>query len=458
MKKVLIYNNLVINLNSKRYKPFLLNLVSGRRHFLNDSEVEIIREIACKSEYDEKAEELINRLIQEKQFITDETLKEVERSMEESGYWAKETDIAEDYRFSIELTRNCNMKCSFCYAKERSYATPMTKEKIDAIYAFYEKYADDKQKTADVPYIRITGGEPLVNEESASMIRYIANKWKKAKIVLFTNGINLIRYYSYLPIDRLEEVAISLDGIAEVHLKHRYSEEVPKLGLFDDIIRGIKQLLNDNVKVRITTILDKSNYKYYGELRKYLIDQNILNNPNCSHIVNTELNFRDEPDMNSIREVEEINSELSEYGIELMANQSMMKLRNIALRGYNKPYLPRCKRCRRERLANYFFACDGKVYHCDCLEDNMGAVGVFFPAPELFEDVVKQISETTILKQDKCRKCPYKYVCLGGCALVARAKGKFMDCGIFAHGDILDNLEFDYRKIAHTGEDNNAAY
>lgn len=404
MKKVLIYNNLVINLNSKRYKPFLLNLVSGRRHFLNDSEVEIIREIACKSEYDEKAEELINRLIQEKQFITDETLKEVERSMEESGYWAKETDIA------------------------------------------------------DVPYIRITGGEPLVNEESASMIRYIANKWKKAKIVLFTNGINLIRYYSYLPIDRLEEVVISLDGIAEVHLKHRYSEEVPTLDLFDDIICGIKQLLNDNVKVRITTILDKSNYKYYGELRKYLIDQNILNNPNCSHIVNTELNFRDEPDMDSIREVEGINSELSEYGIELMANQSMMKLRNIALRGYNEPYLPRCKRCRRERLANYFFACDGKVYHCDCLEDNMGAVGVFFPAPELFEDVVKQISETTILKQDKCRKCPYKYVCLGGCALVARAKGKFMDCGIFAHGDILDNLEFDYRKIAHTGEDNNAAY
>lgn len=455
---MLIYNNLVINLNSKRYKPFLLNLVSGRRRLLNDSEFEIVKGIACNEDYDEKSEEFVNRLIQEKQFLTNEQLEKIESSLECSGYWEKETDVAEDYRFSIELTRDCNMNCPFCYAKERTYASAMTKEKIDAIYAFYEKYSDDRQKIDDVPYIRITGGEPLVDEATASLIPYIVDKWKKARICLFTNGINLIKYYNYLPLERIEEVAVSLDGIAEVHLKHRYKDRVPSTDVFDNIIQGIKRLLADNVKVRITTVLDKSNYKYYGELRNYLIEQSVLNNPNCSHLVNTELNFRDDPDMDSIKETEEMNSELSEYGVELIANHSMMKLRNIALRGYNEPYLPKCKRCRRENLANYFFACDGRVYHCDCLEDSIGSVGTFFPQAEIFEDVIMQISESTILKQEECRKCSYKYVCLGGCALVARAKGKVMDCGIFAHEDILDNLEFDYAKIARIGEENNAAY
>ena len=51
---MLIYNNLIINWKSKQFVPFLLNLVSGRRHLLSSDEIPLIKKMLAGEPFDEK--------------------------------------------------------------------------------------------------------------------------------------------------------------------------------------------------------------------------------------------------------------------------------------------------------------------------------------------------------------------------------------------------------------------
>lgn len=204
---MLIYNNLIINGNSDRYQPFLLNIITGRRRLLQGNELGILKRMMHGDKSDDEAVKLFEKLMHEKQFYTDEMRKAIEESLTDSGHWKRDL-YAEDYRFSIELTRACNMNCSFCYAAKRGKAPTMTKEHIDSIYSFYEKYADSHKKIEDTPFIRVTGGEPLLNEKTVELIPHIAEKWPNAKFDIFTNAENLPKYYEWLPLNKLNTIMV----------------------------------------------------------------------------------------------------------------------------------------------------------------------------------------------------------------------------------------------------------
>ena len=76
---MLIYNNLLINGNSHRYQPFLLNLLSGRRRLLNNDEAAIIKRMVISQGKDNAEEKmLVDKLLNEKQFVTDEVRQSIE--------------------------------------------------------------------------------------------------------------------------------------------------------------------------------------------------------------------------------------------------------------------------------------------------------------------------------------------------------------------------------------------
>lgn len=449
---MLIFNNLLINANSDRYQPFLINIVSGRRRLLNDKEYANIKKMVDDASFDDEALMLFNKLVNEKQFYTDEMRKEIEMALFNAGCWEKDDLYADNYSFSIELTRLCNMDCSFCYTSLRKRSKTMTKEYIDSIFLFYDKYADDKNKISDTPYIRITGGEPLLNNETAKLVKYIADKWKNSKLILFTNGLNLLKYYKYLPIKQLMEVHISLDGPPSIHAKRRYPSNIWDSSIYERIIQGIQRLLEDQIDVKIKTTLDCKNYLYIDELRQLLKEKGILNSRYCEHIFGITIDYCNKLDLmeevNSIQDIRMIEKHLGCRGLVASTYPSLAVLNKILMRELNEPYLPQCSRCRNEFLANYYFSCNGRVYHCDCIEDDIGVVGEFYPEIKLYKDEVKRNHNRTIFANKKCKTCAYSYVCLGGCPLSARAKQEEMSCGIFANEDILNNLEFDHRIIA----------
>ncbi len=407
--------------------------------------------LKTNKELSEDEIELYNNLIAEKQFMTDKYRDYVELKLVENNYFIK-NEKADDYSFSIELTRECNMRCPYCYVKDRlNYNTSMTKAYIDSIYDFYLKYCDDITKITNTKNIRITGGEPLINDECVSLIKYISEKWYNAKISLFTNGINLLKYYDRLPISKLREVDISLDGTKKIHIDRRYNKSSSNYDIYDNIIYGIKKLINDKVKVIIKTVVDKDNYKYIMEFKNFLEEEGILDSKYCEWSISFTLDFKNELDIdekyNNINEIQKINKYLVKNGIGYVGVLSSSNLFKVLSRPKNQVYYPRIYRCGIKKLAKCYFGCNGNVYYCDCIDEKRGIIGTFYPYTDLNKIEISKLLNRNIETNEKCKKCSYKFICLGGCPLSSIAKDKNESCGIFKDEKILDNLEFDYNSI-----------
>ena len=82
------YNNIIINKNSPRFQPFLLNLLSGRRRLLSIEEFNMIQVMmqTCENVFNQTERDLFELLCQEKQLITDNERKIIEIKMMESNF------------------------------------------------------------------------------------------------------------------------------------------------------------------------------------------------------------------------------------------------------------------------------------------------------------------------------------------------------------------------------------
>jgi len=137
----LIHNNLLINRNSQRYAPFLLNLITGRRRLLNNAELKSVCSMMSMQNvdmYDMGDLHLYERLRAEKQFVDDKERAEIEKGMLDAGLFDIDTNISDDLSFTAHLTWDCNMKCTYCYANSYVGKKDILKpEHVDSIYNFF---------------------------------------------------------------------------------------------------------------------------------------------------------------------------------------------------------------------------------------------------------------------------------------------------------------------------------
>ena len=112
-------------------------------------------------------------------------------------------------------------------------------------------------------------------------------------------------------------------------------------------------------------------------------------------------------------------------------------------RKMNEPFIPKHNICESHFMDKYLFSCDGNIYFCDCINEGENVIGTYYPHISINEEEVRKLANRSVLN-NKCKNCPYKFVCLGGCPLSAQGKNQEFSCGIFADEDVLDNLEFNY--------------
>lgn len=86
---------------------------------------------------------------------------------------------------SIVLTRSCNLRCNFCYAKSAGYVED------DRIEFDNLKSIVDFCCEAKVKYIFFTGGEPLTYSYLPEILRYIKAKPHPITTAIATNGVLL---------------------------------------------------------------------------------------------------------------------------------------------------------------------------------------------------------------------------------------------------------------------------
>ncbi len=152
---------------------------------------------------------------------------------------------------SWEITNRCNLRCRYC-----NYHLKMTDENI---YKASERVAQLKPK-----YLIITGGEPLILPEIASITRDTHTRAGKPFLIFNSNATkHLERLFDIL--DIMNTLHVSLDGLGEINAITRGIDG-------DRVLDNIKRI-DQEIKKRQTktalltmTVVTKTNYRSIPEM------------------------------------------------------------------------------------------------------------------------------------------------------------------------------------------------
>ena len=146
----------------------------------------------------------------------------------------------------------------------------------------------------------------------------------------------------------------------------------------------------------------------------------------------------------SFTETLKMRERMLEQGVDVVPSHCLTVLWRTLARDSNKPQNPVSKRCAVKFPNRLFFSPNGRVYYCDCVREDKGVVGTFYPHVSVDEKMIDFIENRSVMTNKKCINCPYKFVCLGNCPLSSFVKDEEMTCGVFAKPELLDSFEFPY--------------
>lgn len=167
------------------------------------------------------------------------------------------------------LTNDCNLACSYCFESNKGKDYMPKEMALDILKATYNPV----DPMAGIFTLNMFGGEPLMNWETFKAVcDYVLENNLKIRITATTN-LTLLTDEMIDYIDELSiPVLVSVDGIKEVHDKHRCNS-------FDKVIENMKKLIDRDlgylIEARMTVAPDTAKYMY--ESVKMLVDLGINN-------------------------------------------------------------------------------------------------------------------------------------------------------------------------------------
>lgn len=146
----------------------------------------------------------------------------------------------------ISVTDRCNLRCIYCMPQEGVPSLPhkeiLTYDEILRLCRCFLKFGIDK--------VKITGGEPLVRKDIASLVGQMKTQIGMKNVTLTTNGLLLGKYLPDLAAAGLDGVNISLDT-----LNPSKYEQITRKDALNDVLSAIQEALNyQKVKVKINCV------------------------------------------------------------------------------------------------------------------------------------------------------------------------------------------------------------
>jgi len=134
----------------------------------------------------------------------------------------------------LSVTDRCNLRCKYCMPEEEYGWLPR-----ETLLSFEEIYAlTDLFTELGVDKVRLTGGEPLLRRDVATLIRMLRDNRRITDIALTTNGILLGEQAEALYEAGLHRVTVSLDT-----LKADRFQALTRRNLHAQVLEGIEAAL-----------------------------------------------------------------------------------------------------------------------------------------------------------------------------------------------------------------------
>lgn len=146
----------------------------------------------------------------------------------------------------ISLTERCNLRCFYCMPEEGIKLRPrqefMTRSEVFEIAKTFVAMGVNK--------IRLTGGEPLVRNDAADIIRNLSTL--PIELAITSNGILIDEYLDVFKTAGLRSVNISLDSLQP----DRFAT-IARRDHFHRVMNNIDLLLANQFHVKLNTVLIK---------------------------------------------------------------------------------------------------------------------------------------------------------------------------------------------------------
>ena len=146
----------------------------------------------------------------------------------------------------ISLTDNCNLRCFYCMPEEEYHFTPssqlMQADEIENIARIFVREGVNK--------IRLTGGEPLVRKDFASILQKLSKLG--VQLTMTTNATRLHEFVQDIKDAGIESLNISLDTLQ----KDRFIL-MTKRDQHEQVMRNIQLMLDNGIGVKVNVVVMK---------------------------------------------------------------------------------------------------------------------------------------------------------------------------------------------------------
>lgn len=322
---------------------------------------------------------------------------------------------------TVTLTRKCNLRCNFCYAKKTKYM------ETDTIEYKNLKRIIDFCDEAKVKFIVFTGGEPTLYPFLFDALQYIKSKENKMLPTIATNGIKL---------DNLEFCRSLIDneiGYIDISLKGKDSKECYEIvgrDCYQQQLKAIHNLSSLPIEFTCSIVITEDNVHSLCETVRNACENGAKQFSFTFVIDNEKSDRTDKLYLNEhspfalieafMFHLDELNAITEEWWIEYSFPICVYTEEQLGLleRKLASP-------CQIHIENGITFDTDMNLIPCNMhFENRIGKLGVDFSSYEEFEETTqKSIYRPTIdrLKQypsDNCKSCKHLNSCYGGCPVI----------------------------------------
>ncbi|HEX2218810.1 MAG TPA: GTP 3',8-cyclase MoaA [Gemmatimonadales bacterium] len=147
----------------------------------------------------------------------------------------------------VSVTDRCNLRCRYCMPEAEYVWLPrssiLTFEEIDRLAGIFAGLGVTK--------VRLTGGEPLLRHDLATLVSLLARRDSIDDLALTTNGVLLAREAVALRAAGLRRVTVSLDTLRPDRMR-----EFARSGRHADVLGGIDAALDAGfARIKLNTVV-----------------------------------------------------------------------------------------------------------------------------------------------------------------------------------------------------------
>ena len=315
----------------------------------------------------------------------------------------------------LHLTTRCNLRCAYCYAPRGQADMPpeVGRAAVDGAIRSARAHGFRALK------LKYAGGEPTLNLPTLRAVhRYARARAPEAGLdlreVLLTNGTTLTPGLLQWLRDEGIRLAISLDGLGPAHDGQRASES--GAGSFARIAEGIEQAQASGLTPHLSVTVTAHNVDGLAEVVAFALDRGLPFNLNFVRPAPGRPDLTPDPE----RLIAGLQGALSEMERRLQSTTGNLQSAICNL-------LDRCDLSAPHRYpcgaghAYIVVGPGGELARCH-MEMGRTVGTVWEEDPLAAVRAEDGFRNPPVEEKEECRECPWRYVCAGGCPLLAQRR------------------------------------